>query len=202
MAGLSGRPRRGPASAPEPRRHGRFRQCSSGPPFDAAGAGQTEPTSGSRGSKVSAAERRAYPPVASSYEPRDRRRPAWEEIGTFALPRLLRIWSSGGAAARLRPAAGARRNAAPSPRPGPPRPTGPRGRMPFCSTETGRFQLLGSVADYSSTDRRAARLHVDAAVKTERALRLDARNGRVTLSTRRQELQPPGLERRRTALAV
>ncbi len=112
---------------------------------------------------------------------------SWEEIGTFAFAptssHLVLRRRGGEAAAPTGRRGGGMPPQAPAAPGSTPAPTGPRGQdAVLLDLRTGRFQLLGSVADYAF-DKSGALLAytVDAAVKDGNGLFVfDARNGRVT----------------------
>lgn len=112
---------------------------------------------------------------------------SWEEIGTFAFAptssHLVLRRRGGEAAAPAGRRGGGMPPQAPAAPGSTPAPTGPRGQdAVLLDLRTGRFQLLGSVADYAFNKSGALLAYtVDAAVKDGNGLFVfDARNGRVT----------------------
>ncbi len=112
---------------------------------------------------------------------------SWEEIGTFAFAatssHLVLRRRGGEAAAPAGRRGGGMPPQAPAAPGSTPAPTGPRGQdAVLLDLKTGRFQLLGSVADYAFNRSGALLAYtVDAAVKDGNGLFVfDARNGRVT----------------------
>ena len=151
--------------------------------------GQTEPTAGQPGQQGQRGGG-AAPIPPRRVELRNLETGAvrsWEEIGTFAFAptssHLVLRRRGGEAAAPAGRRGGGMPPQAPAAPGSAPAPTGPRGRdAVLLDLRTGRFQLLGSVADYAFNSGGALLAYtVDAAVKDGNGLFVfDARNGRVT----------------------
>ena len=135
---------------------------------------------------------------------------SWEEIGLFAFAPTsshLVLRRRGGEAA---PPTGRRGGGTPPQPPAAPgstpAPTGPRGQdAVLLDLRTGRFQLLGSVADFAfNKSGELLAYTVDAAVKDGNGLFVfDARNGRVTpLDNDAKNYNRPAWNDEGTALAV
>ena len=148
--------------------------------------GQTEPTPGQPGQRGGG----AAPIPPRRVELRDLSTGAvrsWEEIGTFAFAatssHLVLRRRGGEAAAPAGRRGGGMPPQAPAAAGSAPASTGSRGQdAVLLDLRTGRFQLLGSVADYAFNRSGALLAYtVDAAVKDGNGLFVfDARNGRVT----------------------
>jgi hypothetical protein len=151
--------------------------------------GQTEPTSGQPGQQGQRGGG-AAPIPPRRVELRNLATGAvrsWEEIGTFAFApsssHLVLRRRGGEAAAPTGRRGGGMPPQAPAAPGSTPAPTGPRGQdAVLLDLRTGRFQLLGSVADYAFNKSGALLAYtVDAAVKDGNGLFVfDARDGRVT----------------------
>lgn len=151
--------------------------------------GQTEPTSGQPGQQGQRGGG-AAPIPPRRVELRNLATGAvrsWEEIGTFAFAptssHMVLRRRGGEAAAPTGRRGGGMPPQAPAAPGSTPAPTGPRGQdAVLLDLRTGRFQLLGSVADYAFNKSGALLAYtVDAAVKDGNGLFVfDARNGRVT----------------------
>ncbi len=174
--------------------------------------GQTEPTSGQPGQPGQRGGG-AAPIPPRRVELRSLATGAvrsWEEIGTFAFAQtsshLVLRRRGGEAAAATGRRGGGMPPQAPAAPGSTPAPTGPRGQdAVLLDLRTGRFQLLGSVADYAFNRSGTLLAYtVDAAVKDGNGLFVfDARDGRVTpLDNDAKNYNRPAWNDEGTALAV